>query len=89
MTDPHPVRWLRDVGVLLWSTSSAKRLRLGRGRRRVWGFAGFAGVGVCRGFVTADVLGKGLSCGAIATGYLKGVKPDKGHKCFILVRPLR
>ena len=34
----------------------------------------------CRGFVTADVLEKGLSRGAIATGYLKGVKADKGRK---------
>ena len=36
----------------------------------------------CRGFVTADVLVKGLSRGAISTGYLKGVKPDKGHEGF-------
>ena len=36
----------------------------------------------CRGFVTADVLVKGLSHGAIATGSLKGVKPDKGHEGF-------
>ena len=36
----------------------------------------------CCGFVTTDVLAKGLSRGAIATSYLKGVKPDKGHKDF-------
>ena len=43
--DPHPVRWMRDVEVLLWTTSSGKRLRLGGERRRVWGFAGFPGLG--------------------------------------------
>ena len=32
----------------------------------------------CRGFVTADVLEKGLSRGAIATGELEGVKADTG-----------
>ena len=32
----------------------------------------------CRGFVMADVLAKGLSRGAIATGYLEGVKADTG-----------
>ena len=37
---------MRDVKVLLWTTSSGKRLRLGGGRRRVWGFAVFAGLGV-------------------------------------------
>jgi hypothetical protein len=37
---------MRDVEVLLWTTSSGKRLRLGGGRRRVWGFAGFRGLGV-------------------------------------------
>ena len=36
----------------------------------------------CRGFVTADVLEKGLSRGAIATRKLKGVNRDKGHKRF-------
>ena len=45
-TDPQPVRWMRDVEVLLWTMSSGKRLRLGGGRRRVWGFAGFRGLGV-------------------------------------------
>ena len=30
----------------------------------------------CRGFVTADVLVKGLSRGAIASGLLEGVKAD-------------
>ena len=42
----------------------------------------------CRGIVTADVLVKGLSRGAIATRMLKGVNRDKGHERFILVRPL-
>ena len=37
-TDPHPARWMRDVEVLLWMTSSGKKLRLGGGRSRVWGF---------------------------------------------------
>ena len=36
----------------------------------------------------ANVLVKGLSHGAIATRKLKGVNRDKGHKRFILVRPL-
>ena len=36
---------MRDVEVLLWTMSSGKRLRLGGGRRRVWGFAGFPGLG--------------------------------------------
>ena len=31
---------------------------------------------MCRGFVTADVLAKGLSRGAIATSLLEGVKAD-------------
>ena len=35
--------------MLLWTTSSGKSLRLGGGRRRVWGFAGFAGLGVRMG----------------------------------------
>ena len=35
---------------------------------------------MCRGFVTADVLVKGLSRGAIATRKLKGVNRDKGHE---------
>ena len=34
----------------------------------------------CRGIVTSDVLVKGLSCGAIATRKLEGVKWDKGHE---------
>ena len=42
----------------------------------------------CRGIVTADVLEKGLSRGAIATRKLKGVKADKGRREFILVRSL-
>ena len=45
----HSVRWMRDVEVLLWTTSSGKRLRLGGGRRKVWGFAGFVGLGVRMG----------------------------------------
>ena len=44
--------------------------------------------GTCRGFVTTDVLAKGLSRGAIAMSLLEGVKPDKGTREFILVRPL-
>ena len=35
--------------MLLWMMSSGKRLRLGSGRRRVWGFAGFSGLGVRMG----------------------------------------
>ena len=42
----------------------------------------------CRGIVTADVLVKGRSRGAITTRKLKGVNRDKGHERFILVRPL-
>ena len=42
----------------------------------------------CHGIVTADVLAKGLSHGAIATRKLKGVNWDKGHERFILVWPL-
>ena len=36
----------------------------------------------CRGIVTADVLMQGLSCGAIATRKLKGVKRDKEHEDY-------
>ena len=36
----------------------------------------------CRGIVTADVLVKGLSHGAIATRKLKGVNWDKGHEVY-------
>ena len=39
--------------------------------------------GACRGIVTADVLVKGLSHGAIATRKLKGVNQDKGHERFL------
>ena len=46
---PHPVRWMRDVEVLMWTTSSGKRLQLGGGPRRVWGFTGFRGLGVRMG----------------------------------------
>ena len=35
-----------------------------------------------RGFVTADVLVKGLSRGAIATGKLEGVNQDKRHEVY-------
>ena len=43
----------------------------------------------CRGIVTSDVLVKGLSCGAIATRKLEGVKSGQGtREVFILVRPL-
>ena len=42
----------------------------------------------CRGFLTADVLVKGLSHGAIAARKLKGVNRDRGHERFILVQPL-
>ena len=45
-------------------------------------------VELCHGIVTADVLVKGLSHGAIATRKLKGVNRDKGHERFILVHPL-
>ena len=37
---------------------------------------------MCRGIVMADVLVEGLSRGAIATGYLKGRKADKGRKSY-------
>ena len=36
----------------------------------------------CRGIVTADVLAKGLSRGAIATRKLKGVNLEKGHGVY-------
>ena len=49
MTDPHLVRWMRDVEVLLWTTLLGKRLRLSGGRRSVWGFVGFRGLGVRMG----------------------------------------
>ena len=42
----------------------------------------------CHGIVTAVVLVKGLSRGAIATRKLKGVNRNKGYERFILVRPL-
>ena len=41
-----------------------------------------------RGKVTADVLAKGLSRGAITTRKLKGVKTGQRTREFILVRPL-
>ena len=37
---------------------------------------------VCRGIVTADVLGLGLSRGAIATRKLEGVMRDKEHEVY-------
>ena len=43
---------------------------------------------MCRGIVTADVLVKGLSRGAIATRKLKGVKTGQRTRGFIVVRPL-
>ena len=36
----------------------------------------------CRGIITADVLAKGLSRGAIATGLLEGVKADTKTRGF-------
>ena len=36
----------------------------------------------CRGIVTADVLKKGLSRGAIATRKQEGVNLDKGHEVY-------
>ena len=39
--NPHPVRWMRDVEVLLWTTSSGKRLRLGIGEVADGGGWGF------------------------------------------------
>ena len=41
----------------------------------------------CRGFVTTDVLVKGLSRGAIATRKLKGVNRDKGHGVYTVSSP--
>ena len=46
-----------------------------------------AGVPYCRGIVTTDVLGKGLSRGAIATRKLKGVNRDKGHEVYTSLPP--
>ena len=43
----------------------------------------------CRGIVTADVLGLGLSRGAIAIGKLEGVKWDKEHEGLYWFGPLR
>ena len=42
----------------------------------------------CHGFITADVLVKGLSRGAIVTVSLKGLNRTRGHGEFILVRPI-
>ena len=44
---------------------------------------------ICRGIVTADVLGLGLSRGAIAIGKLEGVKWDKEHEGLYWFGPLR
>ena len=52
MTDPHPVRSMRDGEMLRWTTSSGKSLRLGGGReadRGAWGFADFGGLDVRMG----------------------------------------
>ena len=43
----------------------------------------------CRGIVTADVLGLGLSRGAIATRKLEGVMRDKEHEGLYWFGPLR
>ena len=43
--------------------------------------------GMCRGIVTADVLVKGLSHGAIATRKLEGVNPNKGHEVYTGLAP--
>ena len=47
------------------------------------------GNGKCRGINTADVRFNGLDDGTIAQVSLKGLKAHKGHRGFILVRPLR
>ena len=36
----------------------------------------------CHGIVTANILAKGLSRGAIATRKLEGVNQDKGHEVY-------
>ena len=40
--DPRPGRWMRDVELLRWTTSSGKRLRLGSGEVADGGGWGFA-----------------------------------------------
>jgi len=43
--DPHLGRWMRDVELLWWTTSSGKRLRLGSGDvadEGGWGFTAAA-----------------------------------------------
>ena len=45
--------------------------------------------GFCRGNSTADVRFSGLDDGTIARVSLKGFIAHKGHREFILVRPLR
>jgi hypothetical protein len=42
MTDPHPVRWMRDVEVLLWTMSSGNRLWLGGRTEEGVGLRGFS-----------------------------------------------
>ena len=43
----------------------------------------------CRGIVTADVLVKGLSRGAIATRKQEGVNWDKGHEVYTGLAPVK
>ena len=54
----------------------------GVGGAGTWGGKGVWAEKMCRGFVTADVLAKGLSRGAIATGLLEGVKADTKTRGF-------
>ena len=52
MIVPHPLRWMKDVELLLWMTSSGKRLWLGGGREAdggAWDFTGIGGLGVQMG----------------------------------------
>ena len=52
MTDPHPVRWMRDGELLWWTMSLGKSLWLGGSRqadRGAWGFVGFGGLGELMG----------------------------------------
>ena len=57
MTDPHPVRWMRDVEVFLWTMSSRKRLRLGRRTKEGVGLRGFSRPRCTNGW--ADGMGLG------------------------------
>ena len=58
-------------------------------RRRVAPSTSVVLHGSCRGIVTADVLGLGLSRGAIATRKLEGVMRDKEHEGIYWFGPLR